>query len=398
MSNEVGQKISEQNLAVVYSLFYSNEYLSKPQVVELSKFSTPTVLGHIKTLEKEGLIKQVKTLSSSGGRPAIAYGIAADYKVAIGVDVIEDRVSIALIDLKGSLLDKEDYPFSRLNSADQVKHLVANINNFIETKHIDRQKILGVGISMQAVIANGGQEIIYSKISPLDSFNADNLSSALNLQVRFFHDVESAAINELWFSKELSNACYVSLSEHIGGCLIKHHKIEHGKNGYAGALEHLCVEPNGLPCYCGHKGCLETYCSFKALATQCAQIGISSQQFFDIVHNVLDKNEITAQKLDPSIIDQANEIWSQYLERFARALYTVYLLLERDIILGGKMASFLNQQDIARLESLIIEQGTFTIMPNFISIAKVQKDASLIGAGLYFIAEFLPDIVVPVKF
>lgn len=392
VNNEVGQNISEMNLDLIYSLFYRNEYLSKPQVVELSKLSTPTVSGHIKTLEEEGLITQVKTLSSRGGRPAIAYGIVSDCKVAIGVDVLEDMVRIGLIDLKGKMLFKNEYPLVKPNSEKQFKYLISCINNFIEVNQIERQKILGVGISVQAVIAINGQDIIYSRISSLDGFNACNLSSELGLKVRLFHDVESAALSELWFSSDISNACYVSLSEHIGGSLIKHHKIEHGKNGYAGALEHLCVVPDGLPCYCGHKGCLETYCSLNALKTQCAAAKLSITQLFEIVHDSGNSNQF-----DLSTIKQAQEIWEQYLKHLSHALYIVYLLLERDIVLGGKMASYFSQQDIDHLEKLIIEQGSFSISPKFIRVANVLQDAALIGAGLYFIACMLPNIVVPVK-
>lgn len=386
--NEAGQKISEQNLALVYSLFYKNPYLSKPQVVKISGFSIPTVTGHIKTLEQQGLIEQVRTLAPSGGRPALAFGMVDDVKVAIGVDVVENSMRIGVVDLKGKLLAKEEYPFTSLESQEQFSQMVSDINNFIEKQEIERSKILGVGISVQAVIANGGKNIIYSKISSLETLNTDKLSESLNLPVRLFHDVESAAICELWSCASLSNACYVSLSEHIGGCLIKHHKVEHGKNGYAGSLEHLCVVPDGLPCYCGHKGCLEAYCSLNALEQQCLQSGFNLMSMFELVHNKAD---------DSTQAIQAHAIWDKFINLLAHALYNVYLLLERDIVLGGKIAAFLSDSDIQRLEQAIIKLGTFHIEPSFIHIAVVQKDASLIGAALYYIAGFLPDAVVPVK-
>lgn len=389
MINEAGQKLSEQNLALVYSLFYKNPYLSKPQVVKLSGFSIPTVTGHIKTLEQQGLIERVRTLAPSGGRPALAFGMIDDVKVSLGVDIVENKMLMGVVDLKGQLIAKAEYPFVSLDSQDQLSQLISDINDFIEKQSLARDKILGVGISVQAVIANGGKEILYSKISQLDPLNTDQLSAALNLPVRLFHDVESAAICELWVSDTLSNACYVSLSEHIGGCLIKHHKIEHGKNGYAGALEHLCVEPHGRYCYCGHQGCLEAYCSLSALEKECQEANLDLATLFELIHAPVNSNEQ---------ISKANEIWNKFIQIFAQALYTVYLLLERDIVLGGKMAAYISEEDIAKLEKLIIDQGTFNIKPNFIRIATVQQDASLIGAALYYIAEFLPDTVVPVKF
>lgn len=401
VNNESGQKIYEQNLDLVYSLFFSHEYLSKPQVVELTNLSIPTVTNHIKTLEESNMITQVKLLSSRGGRPPVAYGLVSDYKVAIGVDVTEERVKIGLVDLKGRITVKHEYPFTPNHLQEQLTYLSTCIKDFIETNTIDKDKILGVGLSMQAVVANGGQEIIYSKISPLENLNADKLSAELKLPVRFFHDVECAALSELWFCANLSNACYVSLSEHIGGSLIKHHKIEHGKNGYAGALEHLCIVPGGLPCYCGHQGCLEAYCSLSALAQQCTQANLSVEQMFELVHLNQNKTPEVPQVQEPNPetkdLTTACEIWEQYLKHFAQALYVVYLLLERDIVIGGKMAARFSEKDIQHLEELIIAQGTFSIQPGFIRVAQVLKNAALNGAALYFIASSLPEIVVPVK-
>ena len=50
-----------------------------------------------------------------------------------------------------------------------------------------------------------------------------------------------------------------------GGGIITNHQIHQGISMHSGTLEHMCINPDGPLCYCGSRGCLETYCSANAL-------------------------------------------------------------------------------------------------------------------------------------
>ncbi len=49
---------------------------------------------------------------------------------------------------------------------------------------------------------------------------------------------------------------------------------------HSGTLEHMCIHPDGPLCYCGSRGCLETYCSANALE-QAA--GMPAKEFFPLL-------------------------------------------------------------------------------------------------------------------
>ena len=57
----------------------------------------------------------------------------------------------------------------------------------------------------------------------------------------------------------------LTLGTGVGGGLVLDGKIWHGMTGMAGEFGHMTVEPEGHPCGCGNRGCLEQYASATAI-------------------------------------------------------------------------------------------------------------------------------------
>ena len=64
-----------------------------------------------------------------------------------------------------------------------------------------------------------------------------------------------------------SLACF-TLGTGVGGGLVIDGDLWIGANGAAGALGHISVDPNGPPCRCGQRGCVEQYASATAVANR----------------------------------------------------------------------------------------------------------------------------------
>ena len=372
------KKIKLKNYENIYSLFFENNEITKSDVVEKLNLSLPTVLSNISKLEKEGLISLCKTLESRGGRPASAYKLVKDAYVAIGVELSLTKVRCAVIDLTSRVCFLQDFDCLCEDSKDYEDSLVKVISSFLQQINYKKNQILGVGISIEAIVDKDCESILYSKILPIKKLSAKDLSEKLGFEVKIYHDVECAASTELWHSNNISDAIYVSLSNHLGGAIIQNHHIEHGKKGFAGALEHIQLDESGPTCYCGKKGCLETYCSLESLLKNEKTI----DQFFKQVRKDSSSDEAI--------------LYDRFLKNLAKGLYTVYLLLERQLILGGKMSLYITQEDIDKLENLIIDRSTFNIEKGFIQKAKIENNAAVTGCALSFISKVIPKSIIPV--
>jgi glucokinase len=99
---------------------------------------------------------------------------------------------------------------------------------------------------------------------------ADALADRLGLPVSLENDANCAAWGEFRGGVgqgARSLACF-TLGTGVGGGLVIDGEIWPGANGAAGAFGHIAVDPNGPPCRCGQRGCVEQYASATAVATR----------------------------------------------------------------------------------------------------------------------------------
>ncbi len=104
------------------------------------------------------------------------------------------------------------------------------------------------------------------------------LSERLGLTAVLENDATAATIGEHWMgaSKGIDNVVGVTLGTGVGGGLIIEGKAYRGKDGTAGEIGHVCVEPEGHPCGCGSRGCVEQYSSGTAIVRMAVEAGIDA--------------------------------------------------------------------------------------------------------------------------
>lgn len=86
------------------------------------------------------------------------------------------------------------------------------------------------------------------------------LRTRLGGQVAIENDANAAGLAEAWKGggRGVESLLYVTLGTGVGGAVILGGRLWTGKSGYAGEIGHVPVEPEGEPCGCGSRGCLET--------------------------------------------------------------------------------------------------------------------------------------------
>jgi len=84
------------------------------------------------------------------------------------------------------------------------------------------------------------------------------------------NDVRVATLGVYRFDnpEACQNLVYVSMGTGVAAGVILEGKLLRGRNGLAGEVGHWIVDPNGLPCNCGARGCLETLVSATAVVRQ----------------------------------------------------------------------------------------------------------------------------------
>jgi predicted NBD/HSP70 family sugar kinase len=80
-------------------------------------------------------------------------------------------------------------------------------------------------------------------------------------------DMAAAALGEQLYGlgNHFSEYYYLYFGVGLGGALVHEGRVMRGAWGNAGEIGHIPVVPDGQPCPCGNRGCLERYFSLDAL-------------------------------------------------------------------------------------------------------------------------------------
>ena len=150
------KKINKSN---VYSLIYSEKSISKQMIAQKLNMGLTTVTQNLKILEEEKLIERNGYYESTGGRKAQAIQINSNARISIGVDILKECVHIVLTNLYGQILNNITLNLKFDSSDRYFCELGTSINDFIKMNSWDKEIILGVGIAIQGIISNDGNNI-----------------------------------------------------------------------------------------------------------------------------------------------------------------------------------------------------------------------------------------------
>jgi len=109
---------------------------------------------------------------------------------------------------------------------------------------------------------------------------AGELRAATGLRVAVENDANALAVAERCFgaAKGCDNFVCVTLGTGVGGGCYTGGRLNRGAHFFANALGHIRIQPDGLPCTCGNRGCLEAYANAAALVRYAGGGFVSAEQ------------------------------------------------------------------------------------------------------------------------
>ncbi len=248
----------------------------------------------------------------------------------LGIDLGGSKIEIvALADDSAQLLrrrvptPREDYPGT-----------LAAIAGLIEQaeSELGRQGSVGIGIPgaesrVTGLIKNANSTWLIGK--PLRR----DLEALLRREVRLANDANCFALSEASDGAAAGAEVVfgVILGTGVGGGIVAHGKVLTGANAIAGEWGHNRLpgdEPEWPACYCGRRGCVETFLSGPGMKRDHVR---ANGEF-------LDPDEIAARALAGDAACAAT--LRRYELRLARALAQVINILDPDaIVLGGGLSN-----------------------------------------------------------
>ncbi len=190
-------------------------------------------------------------------------------KISIGVDLGGTNLRIAAVDDQGALVEKVTLGTKVSRGRD---HVIADMCDAIQRmsdKYKNSAPLLGIGVGVPGIIDMQTGLVRESPNLPdwVDYPARAAIEQRLKTVVILENDANVAAFGEKWLgaAKDFSDMAMLTLGTGVGGGLVQGGKIWRGVNGMGGEFGHTTVEPEGHPCGCGNRGCLEQYASATAI-------------------------------------------------------------------------------------------------------------------------------------
>lgn len=200
----------------------------------------------------------------------------------VGIDIRLERTTYAVVDMRGDIIAQDhfstlDYP----DVNDYATALSEKVLMLVE-ENGGYESIRSVGVSAPSASSVSGcienaANLPWKGKVPL----AAMLRDRLGLAVAVANDAHITALGEKAYGSAhgMKDFVVVSISHGgLGSCFFSNGMPHLGFGGFAGEVGHTCVEVGGRQCGCGHKGCLETYCSQKGLVMTAKELIAESKE------------------------------------------------------------------------------------------------------------------------
>jgi len=359
------------NTSNIYSYFLNHPDATKQDLASSLNLTLPTVTKNIDYLSGLGLIEASGSRGQTGGRRAVTYSLCAEAKVALGLDITMHHVGCVAVDLNGKIISFRRNQLVFEYSESYFKEVSELLKDFIKRSEIDDEKILGVGIGIQALVKSDNRTVFYSGIMEFRQDTYDMFRKYIPYDISMFNDAKASCFAEKWINKDIQNAFYILLSNNVGGAMIINGQVYSGNNFRAAEVGHITLVPQGRKCYCGQYGCVDPYLA----ATNLSQ---------DDLAGYFAELEITK---DEKMLDN----WDRYLDYMASAINNVRALLDCDIILGGYVGAYLEPY-LDEIKRRAMKINTFDTNTDFIKLCSYKYESIAAGAALHYISQFIKTI------
>ncbi|MGI5162108.1 ROK family protein [Microbispora sp. CA-102843] len=257
------------NLALVLGAVSTGGSVTRAALAEMTGLTKTTVSKLVGDLIEGGLVVETGAVrDGERGRPGVEIRISGQRVAALGLEINVDYLAVCVVDLARTV---------RLRRTQAVDNRAAPPVDVIARLGDLASAVVDEAVENGLRVVGG----VLAVPSPVDMAsgavrNAPNLgwrdvplASLLRFPfpVRVENEANLAALGELWFGSGLPDFLHVSGEIGIGAGLVVRGRLFRGAHGFAGELGHVVVSPDGPPCRCGGRGCLEQYAGQDALLT-----------------------------------------------------------------------------------------------------------------------------------
>ncbi|MGI8915481.1 MAG: ROK family protein [Chloroflexota bacterium] len=380
------EDVRSTNRALLLALARDLRVTTCPALAERSGLSRATAYVIVDELQRAGVLVEAGAGKSNGGRRPQLLRFEPQARFAIGVEMGERDLHTVLVDLDGTVLQREVTVAQGTAPEPVLAAATASIARLL--RQAPRPQVLGIGFAAPGLV-DIESGVVHTAVGydwgevPLAAL----LQERTGLPVAVANRSKAAALGEFYSGAGVGARLlvYVYIGRGIAAGIVRDGALEAGANSSAGEIGHITIEPAGSLCDCGNRGCLHTLAAGVVLLAQArAQLRQDGGELLRARCGGVPERLTTVQLAEAA--RDGDSIAAPLVQASGRylgiAAATVINLFNPDrLILGGPLAAagpvFLDAvRDEARRRALAVPFSAVQICPSALG-----SDAGAIGAA-----------------
>ncbi len=259
-------EVRRSNLALVLTMLHRHGPRSRSQIVASTGLNRSTVGDLVSELVALGLARESAGVGQGVGRPSLVVEPVAGAAVVVALDIRVERSVASLYGLGGELLARHERRHHQPSFTTLVRH-VAELTQRVLARAPAGAAWVGTGVGVPGVVRTEDGLVRFApNLGWVDVPLGNDLSEALSqrsgwsppLQVRNDADLGARAEHLRGSGRGADTLVFLTGDIGIGGGMLVDGRPLTGAGGYGGEFGHMRVNPRGVICRCGARGCWET--------------------------------------------------------------------------------------------------------------------------------------------
>jgi predicted NBD/HSP70 family sugar kinase len=319
---------------------------------------------------------------SGSGRRAVPLRINPDAGLLIGIDLSGSRIVGVVLNMALTQHARLEFDWPALLGETITRDdLIGVLEGIMLTLGSGRALVRGIGISVRALNYNPaapGNGSLMNVDANKDLVRA--LENHYRTPAFVVHNMQALLLAEMIGRPQANLSLLIHVGEGIGGAIWLDNKPIEGSHNAAGEWGHITIDPNGTPCACGKRGCIEAHYAIPHMVARARAENAAIANWADFVRR---QHEPPCQNL-----------LQEFAQVAAQALAGAVTVCDpSEIIINGpicEVAEVFVPAFKTALEALLIPRTRKTIE---VLVSKTGLDAAARGAACALMGAALAQMV-----
>ena len=288
--------------------------------------------------------------------------------LSLGIDIGATKAHGVVLDDTDQIV-AEFATFTRRGQDGVLAVLLDVANTLADKVSVGLRDFDAVGIGIPGVVNRDTGEITSAVNLSIERMPlVDMISEFFSVPVRVDNDVKGTVVGAGMLLDSLS-VTYVNFGTGVAAATLAGRLIR-GRDNMAGEIGHIVLDPNGDPCRCGQRGCIETVMGGQYLAPRMDMLGLD--------WTILDQID---SPLARAALDQSVRVIARVVANGALSYASDYIVLGGGVIQAAPWV-------LPRVKAFLVDRAKTATFPDYVRIADqihyLDNDSQVpaIGAAL----------------